>query len=102
MILVNLLTNSLEAIDNDGFIEVSWQKSEHDMSLLTVKDNGCGINDNIRENIFKPFFTTKEHGSGLGLFTIYKMVYLLGGNMTLLESEDTTFEIYLPTKRMEN
>jgi nitrogen-specific signal transduction histidine kinase len=102
MILVNLLTNSLEAIDNNGFIEVSWQKSEHDMSLLTVKDNGCGINDSIRENIFKPFFTTKEHGSGLGLFTIYKMVYLLGGNMTLLESENTTFEIYLPTKRMEN
>ncbi len=102
LILVNLITNSLEAIDKDGYIEVSWQKSEHDMSLLTVKDSGCGINTNIRKNIFKPFFTTKEHGSGLGLFTIYKMVYLLGGNMTLLESKNTTFEIYLPTKRKED
>ncbi len=66
------------------------------MSVLKIVDSGPGIPKQMREKIFKPFFTTKSNGSGLGLFTIYKIVYLSGGQISLLESDKTTFVIKLP------
>ncbi len=101
MILLNLLNNSIEVLGTHGYIELYWHKSGQNMSLLRIQDNGSGISKSERKNIFKPFFTTKKNGSGLGLFTVYKIVYLSGGNMKLLDSEKTTFEINLPIKNEE-
>ena len=96
MILVNLINNSVEALQKDGEIEISWHSDDKDMSVLKIVDSGSGIPKQMREKIFKPFFTTKSNGSGLGLFTIYKIVYLSGGQISLLESDKTTFVIKLP------
>jgi len=96
MILVNLINNSVEALQKDGEIEISWHSDDKDMSVLKIVDSGPGIPKQMREKIFKPFFTTKSNGSGLGLFTIYKIVYLSGGQISLLESDKTTFVIKLP------
>jgi len=96
MILINLINNSIEALQKDGEIEITWHSDDKDMSVLRIADSGPGIPKQLREKIFKPFFTTKSNGSGLGLFTIYKIVYLSGGQISLLDSNKTTFIIKLP------
>ncbi len=96
MIFMNLINNSIEAIKSGGEIDIEWSKSSGNMSLLKIKDSGSGIPKVLRKKIFKPFFTTKPNGSGLGLFTIYKIVYLSGGQMNLADKEETTFLINLP------
>jgi signal transduction histidine kinase len=96
MILMNLISNSIEVLEDGGKISIDWQKQKNGMSLLKIQDSGPGIPSEIKEKIFKPFFTTKKNGSGLGLFTVYKIVYLSGGHMHLGVEEKTTFRVYLP------
>jgi CheY-like chemotaxis protein len=65
---------------------------------ITVHDQGCGISAVIQPKIFDPYFTTKEHGSGLGLATAHAIITNHDGFITV-ESEigaGTTFVIYLP------
>ena len=96
LIVMNLITNAIEALGSGGSIEINWQKDTDNMSLLTVRDSGNGITNEIKEKMFKPFFTTKKNGSGLGLFTVYKIVYLSKGRIHLGNGKKTTFRIYLP------
>ena len=67
-------------------------------AVLSIRDDGCGINEAIQDKVFDPFFTTKQTGRGLGLAEVYGT--LRGHQGTLrLKSEvgkGTTFEIYLP------
>lgn len=100
MIFMNLISNSIEAIEHNGEIKISWNKSLNNMSLLKFEDSGNGISKELRKKIFKPFFTTKNNGSGLGLFTVYKIIYLSGGRINLSEDTKTTFLINLPLGEM--
>ncbi len=69
------------------------------MATITISDNGPGIPESIQENIFQPFFSTKEEGTGLGLSIASRIVEKHGGTMTLRsqEGEGTTFVITLPS-----
>lgn len=97
MIVENILYNAIEAIENNGTIEIIWSEETHNnLALLKITDNGKGISKEIKEKIFKPFFTTKPNGSGLGLFTVSKIVYQSGGEIYLDCEDKTTFLIYLP------
>jgi two-component system, NtrC family, sensor kinase len=75
-------------------------KSENDQIIISVKDNGSGIPDEIKDKIFQPFFTTKEtgKGTGLGLSLAYDIVKAHGGEIELesKENEATSFTIKLP------
>jgi signal transduction histidine kinase/ActR/RegA family two-component response regulator/HAMP domain-containing protein len=68
--------------------------------LITVQDTGTGIPDDILENIFEPFFSTKEpgKGTGLGLSIVHSWVEEAHGfiNVDSVEDEGTTFSVYLP------
>ena len=68
-VFVNLYTNSLDAIDGRGTIQVRLGINQADPKLvqLTVEDSGAGISDALRGRIFDPFFTTKAPGQGSGL-----------------------------------
>jgi signal transduction histidine kinase len=67
---------------------------------LTVRDNGKGIPEKIREKIFQPFFTTKPtgEGTGLGLSLSYDIIKAHGGEIRVesKEGEGTAFSVFLP------
>ena len=93
-ILLNLINNASDAIKsrNDsigGIIEISGSAGENQHTRIEVKDNGTGISDSIMENIFVPFFTTKEHGSGIGLSLSRQIMKLHGGTITVFSKPGT-------------
>jgi len=99
-ILLNLLSNSIEASEKYKNIIIQWGKINSTYGCLTIIDEGHGIDVKIQEEIKKPFFTTKEHGSGIGLFSVYKITYLYKGYIELdSKPGKTEFKIYLPINR---
>ncbi len=95
----NLLKNAIEAAPADrfGIIEINYLITNKN-ALLTIKDNGNGIPENLREKIFEPNFTTKSSGTGLGLAFVKNSIENAGGKVwfeTIL-GEGTTFYFSLP------
>lgn len=99
----NLIRNSLDAIDKEnGIIEIEPQLHPrgHQINIL-YKDNGKGIPRKDRNKIFRPGMTTKEHGWGLGLTLVKRIVEAYHhGHIRLIEtsSQGTSFEIVLPVE----
>ncbi len=85
-IVLNLISNARDAIDSGGKITLSVLPYDYDSepeALLTIQDNGCGMDRETVERVFEPFFTTKGLGSGtgLGLASVYSLVKGAGGNI---------------------
>ena len=99
-VFINLMDNSIEAVDQNGIIEISsfGDKENNSVSIL-VKDNGCGIEPELK--IFEPFFTTKASGTGLGLSISQKIIEQHSGVFNLAASKkgETIFEIKLPIEQ---
>jgi signal transduction histidine kinase len=96
-VLINLIDNSIEAVNQNGLIEISSRRNNEDNSIsIFVKDNGSGIDPELK--IFDPFFTTKTSGTGLGLSISQKIIEQHNGAFNLLVSKkgETIFEIKLP------
>jgi len=81
-VLENLLRNAVDAMPQGGTIQVSTD-SDKESVTLNVKDNGCGIPDNVMENLFKPFVTTKTNGTGLGLNFCKRVVEVHNGEIRI-------------------
>jgi len=81
-VLINLLLNAKDAVGEKEqmHIELSASKAENRI-FMQVKDNGVGINATKLDQIFIPFFTTKENGSGIGLSLSRQIMYLHNGNI---------------------
>jgi len=102
-VLINLLTNSMYALEDrpEARIEVICSENDTRINIL-VKDNGKGINQENRKKIFIPFFSTRDNGSGIGL-SFSKFVILQHGGHIKVESEinkGTVFTIDLPHKKI--
>ncbi len=100
--LVNILINSIEAIEKEGVIEIELKKLGN-KAVLKIKDNGKGIPEEIKENIFEPYFTTKPSGTGLGLAIVHKIIMEHRGDIKIYSQKDkgTEFIIELPLKSLE-
>ena len=98
-VFLNLILNAMDATEEGGTIEIATDMSPEGEIRIDVRDDGSGISDAARERIFQPYFTTKESGTGLGLFVCRKIVEQSShGRIELAESspEGTTFAVYLP------
>ena len=83
-VLINLIKNSIEAIKETERPEIKIRVYEADGRInILVADNGPGIKSEFMDNIFTPFFTTKEKGSGIGLSLSRQIMYLHGGNISV-------------------
>ncbi len=96
--LLNLIKNSIEAIEREGKIFVNFKKNRD--FLLVIEDTGKGIDNKYLEKIFEPFFTTKEKGAGLGLSFVKKVIEAHGFtlNVSSIIRKGTKFMIYIPEK----
>jgi nitrogen fixation/metabolism regulation signal transduction histidine kinase len=94
-VLLNLMKNALEAISNqpEGRIHVSARYSANMHPEICVTDNGPGIPEEILEQIFVPFFTTRENGSGIGLSLSRQIMRLHGGSLQVrsVPNKETVF-----------
>jgi len=102
-VVLNLLTNAMDATSPGGSIRVTTRALAATNALtLEVRDTGRGIGEAERKQIFDPFFSTKEagRGTGLGLFISAQIVRDHGGRIELdsVEGEGSTFRVVLPLR----
>ena len=100
-VLINLLTNAVEAMPEGGQVRLETQRETNDGSatvVIRVIDDGPGISTDGVARVFEPFFSTKADGTGLGLCISAKIVERHGGRLELESSslEGTIFAIRLP------
>jgi len=96
-IFLNLLINSVQAIDEGGKVEVT-SKLTGDIISVVVEDDGKGIDAGHYKRIFDPFFTTRDNGTGLGLAVVQKIIDLHQGEITVenREGKGTRFTVNFP------
>ena len=81
-VMTNLLNNAIDAVSHGGRVDISTGRRNNGWPYLSVADNGPGISDDHRHHLFEPHFTTKEGGTGLGLFMSYGIVREHQGQLT--------------------
>jgi signal transduction histidine kinase len=82
-----LLLNATQAVAAGGEIRIGARKSGPDEALLEVCDNGPGVPAERRNEIFKPYFTTTQKGTGLGLAVVQQIVLAHGWDVACLPNE---------------
>lgn len=94
-ILMNILQNAIDA--ESKVIDIKAEIM-NDRVAIQVSDDGCGMSQEIKENAFKPFFTTKAKGTGLGLAIVDKLTKAIGGEIELRSEpqKGTVFKIVIP------
>lgn len=94
-VLINLLQNAVHACGQRGEVHICIRDFDHAVNI-TIADNGCGIADT--EQLFRPFHTTKQNGTGLGMFVSKQIVEEHGGNIHVDSTMNagTTVTVHLP------
>lgn len=97
--VLNLIINALEAMPAGGLLTVSATVVAEEFRVA-VQDSGPGIPPEIRPNLFQPYFSTKDRGSGMGLALSEKLISQHGGHIGYRTGpEGTTFAITIPLER---
>lgn len=96
-VFLNIGLNALEAMPAGGKLKISTNIN-HGFLVILFSDSGIGINEQYLTKIFQPFFTTKETGSGLGLYIVNHIIEAHGGQLKISSkiNEGTKFTILLP------
>lgn len=107
-VFLNIITNALYAINKKfdgkpgGVLQIATKADEINV-YISIKDNGIGMDDEVREKIFEPFFTTKEvgEGTGLGMSIAYNTIKKHHGSIKIESKvgEGTTFILIIPIKQ---
>jgi len=96
--VLNLVHNAIQASDAGGRVALDLVPGSANELVLIVTDQGCGIPEDKREQVFEPFFTTRQKGTGLGLALVRKTVEDHGGTISIedAQSAGTRFVVRLP------
>jgi PAS domain S-box-containing protein len=97
-VLINLLTNAVQAMPNGGTLTLSSSFKSQKPASLAVEDTGVGISEKIKPQIFTPLFTTKPRGQGFGLAVCKRVIEAHGGTITFesQEGKGAKFTIQFP------
>ena len=99
-IVLNLLTNSLDSLSENGSVEVRLDRRDG-FATLSLADNGCGMTPQVLQHVFEPFFTRRRsgQGTGLGLSITHRIVSDHGGEIEAYSDgpgKGSTFNVHLP------
>lgn len=96
-IILSVIANAVDAMGQGGEMKVRWQQ-QGQTAILTLTDNGTGVSEDARQRLFRPFFSTKSGGLGIGLALVKRMVEQWQGSVTLsaVAPHGTAVEIRLP------
>jgi PAS domain S-box-containing protein len=105
-VFLNLFFNAVQAMEKGGTLTVRTSKEDiggHAFVRAEVSDTGPGVPSDVMGNIFKPFFTTKRAGMGLGLAITHRIITAHGGNIDIVNPPEggATFIVELPEKQPE-
>lgn len=105
VVLNNLIRNAMQAIEDveNGMVELSATMCEKKLQI-TVSDNGCGISPEHLDDIFLPFYTTKQNGNGIGLSLCKQIMLLHDGKLTVESNQKigkTVFVMSFPPVRSD-
>jgi signal transduction histidine kinase len=97
---INIIRNGVQAMDNSGQMTVR-SRSEHGKAIVTLRDEGVGMSEEVKARLFQPNFSTKTDGMGLGLAITKKIIDDLGGSIIIdsTEGKGTTVTIILPVEQ---
>jgi len=100
-VFTNIIKNAIQSIpsERDGVIEVGYEIKNKE-AIISIKDNGDGMSDEVKSKIFVPSFSTKNSGMGLGLAISKKIIENCGGHIKFISTKGkgSTFTLILPLK----
>ena len=100
-VLVNLIKNAMQAMTRGGQLTIRTNEEDEGISVV-VEDTGTGISQDTIEKVFKPYFTTKKKGTGLGLMIVHRIINGHGGRIHVESGKQrgTRFYIWLPREEL--
>jgi len=102
-VIVNLVVNAVDAMsavsDRERLLRVKTGVYDPSYSMIAVEDSGTGIDPKNVDSIFRPFFTTKSHGMGMGLSICRSIIENHGGRLAVIPAErhGSIFQVFLPS-----
>lgn len=99
-ILTNLVTNAYQAMPDGGTVRIAASRHD-DSAVISVSDEGPGVDEAVRDSIFDPFVTTRDEGTGLGLAIVHRLVAAHGGEVSVENQSGggARFSVTLPGQR---
>jgi signal transduction histidine kinase len=99
-VALNLITNALGSVEETGTVEIELSR-DGDLAQLRVRDDGCGLTEEVKKHLFEPFFTRRRdgQGTGLGLSITYQIIEEHGGRIAAYSDgpgQGSTFTVSLP------
>ncbi|MGG4441004.1 EAL domain-containing protein [Brevibacillus fortis] len=100
-LFMNLLSNSVESMQEGGTIHILARMKESEQVMITIIDQGCGMEEERLKRLGEPFYSTKEKGTGLGLMICYKIIQAHGGyiHFSSAPNKGTTVEVSFPLRK---
>ncbi|PLR97739.1 hypothetical protein CVD19_08445 [Bacillus sp. T33-2] len=99
-VFINIIKNAIEVMSKGGFVTISINKTDDGRIHIAIQDEGSGIPEDKVKRLGEPFYTTKEHGTGLGLMVSFKIIEEHNGKIEVESGVGigTVFHVFLPLK----